>query len=86
MDQYDPDKQVGLIVDEWGTWFAVEPGTNPRFLYQQNSLRDALVAGINLNIFNQHCERVRMANIAQTINVLQALILYLIHILTEGKS
>ena len=75
MDQYDPDKQVGLIVDEWGTWFAVEPGTNPRFLYQQNSLRDALVAGINLNIFNQHCERVRMANIAQTINVLQALIL-----------
>jgi alpha-N-arabinofuranosidase len=75
MDQYDPDKQVELIVDEWGTWYAVEPGTNPGFLYQQNSLRDALVAALTLNIFNRHCERVTMANIAQTINVLQALIL-----------
>ncbi len=75
MDQYDPDKQVGLIVDEWGTWFAAEPGTNPRFLYQQNSLRDALVAALTLNIFNHHCQRVTMANIAQTVNVLQALIL-----------
>jgi len=75
MDRYDPEKHVELIVDEWGTWFAAEPGTNPRFLYQQNSLRDALVAALTLNIFNQHCERVTMANIAQTINVLQALIL-----------
>lgn len=75
MDQYDPEKQVGLIVDEWGTWFAPEPGTNPRFLYQQSSLRDALVAALTLNIFNRHCERVTMANIAQTVNVLQALIL-----------
>ena len=75
MDQYDKDKRVGLIVDEWGTWYAVEPGTNPGFLYQQNTLRDALVAGINLNIFNNHCDRVRMANIAQVINVLQAVIL-----------
>ena len=75
MDHYDPEKHVELIVDEWGTWFAVEPGTNPRFLYQQNSMRDALVAALTLNIFNQHCERVTMANIAQTINVLQALIL-----------
>ena len=57
MDQYDPEKQVGLIVDEWGTWFAVEPGTNPGFLYQQNTMRDALVAGINLNIFNKHSDR-----------------------------
>jgi alpha-N-arabinofuranosidase len=64
-----------MIVDEWGTWYDVEPGTNPGFLYQQNSLRDALVAGITLNIFNQHCDRVKMANIAQTINVLQAMIL-----------
>ena len=70
-----PEKRVGLIVDEWGTWYDVEPGTNPGFLYQQNTLRDALVAGINLNIFNNHCDRVRMANIAQTINVLQAMIL-----------
>ncbi len=68
-------KRVGLMVDEWGTWHAVEPGTNPGFLYQQNSLRDALVAGVTLNIFNQHCDRVRMANIAQTVNVLQAMIL-----------
>ena len=75
MDKFDPGKRVGLIVDEWGTWYDVEPGTIPGFLYQQNTLRDALVAGINLNIFNNHCERVRMANIAQTVNVLQALIL-----------
>lgn len=75
MDRYDPDKQVGLIIDEWGTWYKVEPGTNPGFLYQQNTLRDALVAGINLNIFNNHCDRVKMANIAQTVNVLQAMIL-----------
>lgn len=78
MDKYDPDKKVGLIVDEWGTWYDVEPGTNPGFLYQQNSLRDALVAGINLNIFHQHCDRVHMANLAQIVNVLQSLIL------TEG--
>ena len=75
MDKYDPEKYVGLIVDEWGTWYPVEPGTNPGFLYQQNTLRDALVAALTLNIFNQHCDRVRMANIAQTINVLQAMIL-----------
>ncbi|MGQ8338373.1 alpha-N-arabinofuranosidase [Sunxiuqinia sp. A32] len=75
MDKYDPEKRVGLIVDEWGNWFNVEPGTNPGFLYQQNSLRDALVAGINLNIFNKHSERVKMANIAQTVNVLQSVIL-----------
>jgi alpha-N-arabinofuranosidase len=78
MDQYDPEKRVGLIVDEWGTWYEVEPGTNPGFLYQQNTLRDALVAGINLNIFNNHCDRVKMANIAQMVNVLQSVIL------TEG--
>ena len=75
MDRYDPEKRVGLIVDEWGTWYQVEPGTNPSFLYQQNSLRDALVAGLTLNIFNSHCDRVKMANLAQTINVLQAIIL-----------
>ena len=75
MDRYDKDKRVGMIIDEWGTWYAVEPGTNPGFLYQQNTLRDALVAGINLNIFNNHCDRVKMANIAQTVNVLQAVIL-----------
>ena len=75
MDYYDPDKKIGLIVDEWGTWYQGEPGTNPGFLYQQNSLRDALVASTTLDIFNKHCERVTMANIAQTINVLQAMIL-----------
>jgi alpha-N-arabinofuranosidase len=75
MDRYDADKRVGLIVDEWGTWHSVEPGTNPGFLYQQNTLRDALVAGLTLNIFNHHCDRVKMANIAQLINVLQAMIL-----------
>ena len=75
MDKYDKAHKVGLIVDEWGTWFDVEPGTNPGFLYQQNTIRDALVAGINLNIFNKHCDRVRMANIAQLVNVLQSVIL-----------
>ncbi len=75
MDKYDPEKRIGLIVDEWGTWYQVEPGTNPRFLYQQNTLRDALVAGLTLNIFNNHCDRVQMGNIAQTVNVLQAVIL-----------
>jgi alpha-N-arabinofuranosidase len=79
MDEFDPKRRVGLVVDEWGTWFDVEPGTNPAFLYQQNSLRDALVAGIHLNIFNNYAERVFMANIAQTINVLQSMIL------TEGS-
>lgn len=75
MDKYDPQKKTALVVDEWGIWTDVEPGTNPGFLYQQNSLRDALIAGTTLNIFNNHSDRVRMANLAQTINVLQALIL-----------
>lgn len=75
MDKYDPAKRIGLIVDEWGDWFNVEKGTNPGFLYQQNTLRDALVAGINLNIFNNHADRVKMANIAQMVNVLQSVIL-----------
>jgi len=75
MDRYDAQKRIALIVDEWGAWHQVEPGTNPGFLYQQNTLRAALVAAVTLNIFNQHCDRVKMANIAQTINVLQAMIL-----------
>lgn len=75
MDKHDPEKKVGLIVDEWGTWYDVEPGTNGGFLYQQNTLRDAIVAGLNLHIFHKHADRVRMANIAQIINVLQAMIL-----------
>ncbi len=75
MDKYDPEKKVGLIVDEWGTWYLVEPGTNPGFLYQQNTMRDAHVAAISLNIFNKHADRVHMANLAQTVNVLQAVIL-----------
>ena len=75
MNQYDPNKRVGLIVDEWGTWYDVEPGTNPGFLYQQNTMRDAIVAGLTLNIFNKYSDRVKMANIAQTVNVLQAVAL-----------
>ena len=80
MNQYDPDKKIGLMVDEWGIWTDVEPGTNPGFLYQQNTMRDALVAGMNLNIFNKHSDRVKMANIAQLINVLQAVML------TDGEK
>lgn len=75
MDKYDPAKHVALVVDEWGVWTDAEPGTNPGFLYQQNSLRDALIAATTLNIFNNHCDRVRAAALAQTINVLQSLIL-----------
>ncbi len=80
MDELDPENEIGLIVDEWGTWYDVEPGTNPGFLYQQNTMRDALIAAINLNMFNNNCKRVVMANIAQTVNVLQALLL------TEGAK
>lgn len=80
MDRFDPKRKVGLIVDEWGTWYDVEPGTNPGFLFQQSTMRDALIAGMNLNIFNNHCKRVRGANIAQLINVLQAVIF------TEGDK
>ncbi len=75
MDRYDPGKRVALVVDEWGIWTNVEPGTNPAFLFQQNSMRDALIAATTLNIFNNHSDRVRMANLAQTVNVLQALVL-----------
>jgi alpha-N-arabinofuranosidase len=75
MDKYDPDKKVALVVDEWGAWYAPLPGTNPGFLVQQNSLRDAVLASLNLNIFARHADRVRMTNIAQMINVLQAMIL-----------
>ncbi len=80
MDRYDPQNRVGLMVDEWGTWYDPLPGTNPAFLRQQNTLRDALVAGTTLNIFNESRERVKMANIAQTVNVLQAMVL------TQGES
>ena len=75
MDKYDPEKKVALVVDEWGGWYEVEPGTNPGFLYQQNTMRDAMIAGATLNIFHKHSERVRMANLAQAVNVLQAVIL-----------
>ncbi|MFX1456544.1 MAG: alpha-N-arabinofuranosidase [Promethearchaeota archaeon] len=75
MDKFDNSKKIGLIVDEWGTWWGVERGTNPRFLYQQNTLADALIAALHLNIYNNHCDRVHMANIAQTVNVLQSMIL-----------
>ena len=75
MDQYDKSRKVGLFVDEWGIWTDVEPGTNPGHLFQQNSMRDALIASSTLDIFNRHCDRVRMANIAQIVNVLQSMVL-----------
>ena len=80
MDSVNPQKWVKLIVDEWGTWYDVEEGTNPGFLYQQNTMRDAIVAGLTLNIFNKHADRLMMANIAQTVNVLQAVLL------TDGEK
>jgi len=75
MDKYDPAKKIALVVDEWGGWYDVEPGTNPGFLYQQNTMRDAMIAGMTLNIFNNHADRIRIANLAQCVNVLQAVIL-----------
>jgi len=75
MDKYDPAKKVGMVIDEWGIWTDVEPGTNRGFLYQQNTLRDAILAAINLHLFNAHADRITMANIAQMVNVLQAMIL-----------
>lgn len=75
MDELDPDNKVGFYVDEWGTWFDAEEGDNPGFLYQQNSLRDALVAALNLNLFHKYARRIQMTNIAQMVNVLQAMIL-----------
>jgi len=75
MDRYDKQKRVALVVDEWGGWYDVEPGSNPGFLFQQNTIRDAVLAGATLNIFNNHADRVRMANLAQTVNVLQAVVL-----------
>lgn len=78
LDKHDPKGRVGLILDEWGTWYDVEPGTNPGFLYQQNTLRDAIMAAISFDVFHRHAKRLHMANIAQTVNVLQAMIL------TEG--
>jgi alpha-N-arabinofuranosidase len=80
MDKYDPEKKVDLFVDEWGGWYDVEPGTNGAFLYQQNTMRDAMLAGATLNIFNNHADRVKMANLAQAVNVLQAVIL------TDGEK
>jgi alpha-N-arabinofuranosidase len=74
MDSYDPSRRIGLVVDEWGTWFDVEPGTNPGFLFQQNTLRDALVAGLHFDIFHRHAQRLVMANLAQTVNVLQSVL------------
>lgn len=75
MDKYDPTKKIALVVDEWGGWYNTEPNTNSAFLFQQNTMRDAMIAGTTLNIFNNHAERVRVANLAQTVNVLQAVIL-----------
>ncbi len=80
MDRYDPEKKIGMMGDEWGCWFDGEPGTNPGFLYQQNTMRDAVVASVSMNIFNRHCDRVKMACIAQMVNVLQSVIL------TEGPK
>lgn len=75
MTVYDPGKHIGLLVDEWGTWFDVEPGTNPGHLFQQNTMRDAMVASLSLDIFHRHTDRVKMANIAQVANVLQSMVL-----------
>jgi alpha-N-arabinofuranosidase len=75
MDEADPENKIGLLVDEWGTWWDEEPGTIPGHLYQQNALRDAFVAALSLNVFHKYTDRVKMTNIAQVVNVLQSMIL-----------
>ncbi|MBN2853629.1 MAG: alpha-N-arabinofuranosidase [Clostridia bacterium] len=80
MDKYDPDKKVAMVIDEWGTWYKAKLGSNKRFLHQQNTIRDAVSASIHFNIFHKYCDRVKMANLAQTVNVLQAVIL------TDGET
>jgi alpha-N-arabinofuranosidase len=75
MDKYDPKKKVALVVDEWGGWYESEPNVQGAILFQQNTMRDAMIAGLTLNIFNNHADRVRMANLAQCVNVLQSVIL-----------
>ena len=80
MDCYDPERRIGLVVDEWGTWWDVEPDTNPGFLFQQNTMRDALVTSLHFDAFHRHADRLRMANLAQLINVLQAVLL------TDGET
>ncbi|MDR2654826.1 MAG: alpha-N-arabinofuranosidase [Oscillospiraceae bacterium] len=80
MDEFDPEKRIAMVVDEWGAWYDAEPGTNPGFLYQQNTVRDALIAAVTLNIFNKRSDRVRMACLAQMVNVLQSVLL------TEGSK
>src|SRR5437868_10729350 len=80
MDRFDPQRKIGLIVDEWGTWHLPTPGRNPHHLWQQNTLRDALVAALTLDIFNRNADKLIMANVAQTVNVLQAMVL------TEGQK
>lgn len=79
MSRYDPAHEVGLVVDEWGAWYEVEAGTHPAFLYQQGTVRDALLAAVQLDIFNKHSDRVKMANLAQMVNVIHSIIL------TEGR-
>ncbi|WP_293974277.1 alpha-L-arabinofuranosidase C-terminal domain-containing protein [Sphingomonas sp.] len=79
MDRYDPDKKIALAVDEWGAWFQSEKDA-PSNLYLESTLRDAVIAGLSLNIFNRHADRVRMANLAQMVNVIQSLVL------TRGKE
>ena len=75
MDKYDREKRIGLLVDEWGTWWDEEPGTIRGHLYQQNSLRDAFVASLTFDVFHKYVSRVKMANIAQIVNVLQSMVL-----------
>jgi alpha-L-arabinofuranosidase len=75
MDKYDPAKKIAFSVDEWGAWYDVDPGSNPGFLFQQNTLRDAMLCAATMNIFHKHSDRVRMANIAQMVNVLQSLVM-----------
>lgn len=73
MDAYDPKRGIDLVIDEWGTWYPQANKDNG--LEQQNTMRDALVAALNLDIFVRNADIVSMTNIAQTVNVLQAMIL-----------
>ena len=75
LDRNDPARKIGFYFDEWGSWYDPDPGSNPGFLVQRNTLRDALLAALHFHVFHAHAERVKMSNVAQMVNVLQAMIL-----------
>jgi alpha-N-arabinofuranosidase len=77
MDRYDPGKKVALVMDEWGVWHSGASHMPEDCPHSPGTIRDAIVAAMMLNMFNNHCERLRVANIAMLVNALHPL--YITH-------